>query len=348
MTQDRIVLKAMVLCAVFLPVWFCAGCDSGGNKDLPKKITRELTREGIDLWEDEVTETSGGTVLGHILRGKTNLRINGSFATEDIRSFERGMNLAEQKKRRLFRFDFSDALLTQTALTEEASLPSPPLQILTSMVETPDPAELRPEVFKLNSFRLGAVSLPPGIADVRIGLEGGTPYLLDVDLPPAGLGSARLSITGAFTRILVPADAGLIQLRSSNEFVAILAEGRTTIEFITGTGSAVDTGNYIGLSENPWMGGWSRKKPSFTLVIPSTLEEFTGRLPGCEEIYSYASLPPRALDQQEYRFPDLKTVYVPAGTEESYEEAWFNETSATFMPLPSSKESIGAFYPLQD
>jgi hypothetical protein len=176
---------------------------------------------------------------------------------------------------------------------------------------------------------------------VRIGLEGGTPFLLEADLPESGLGTEKLFITGAFTRITVPSDAGVIQLRSSNEFTAVLAEGRSAMEFITDTSGL--TGNFIGASENRW--GWRADNPRvlFTLVIPSTLREFTGALPGCKEIYSYADVPPMAADFQEYRFPDLAVVYVPAGSEPVYEEAWFNYTSAAFKPLPPSRGTIGSF-----
>jgi hypothetical protein len=189
---------------------------------------------------------------------------------------------------------------------------------------------------------LGAIHLPSGIADVRIGLDGGTPFLLEVDLPCSGTGTEKLAITGAFTRIVIPSDAGIIQLRSSSEFTAILAEGRSSVEFITAADGS--TGNYIGAGESRW--DWRGAAPPFTLVIPSTLREFTGSLPGCKTIYSYTPVPPLANDVREYRFPDLETVYVPLGSEAAYEESWFNYTSARFMPLPPSQRTIDAFMDL--
>jgi hypothetical protein len=103
------------------------------------------------------------------------------------------------------------------------------------------------------------------------------------------------------------------------------------MEFITVPGGA--GGNFIGAAEN--LPDSRKKALRFTLVIPSTLREFTGSLPGCREIYCYGDSPPLAADFQENRFPDLETVYVPAGREQVYEEAWFNYTPAGFLPLPS-------------
>ncbi|MDR3145061.1 MAG: hypothetical protein LBU21_02180 [Treponema sp.] len=339
MTKDGVTMKTVVFSAVVLSLMFLSGCDLSGTPAIPGKLRRELASKGIALWERDVTEAASGMVLGHILRGKTNLSIRGQLSREDIQGLERGLNVSVQKKLRLFRLDFSNTVL----LSPPEETPEAPDDSETPVRgESPDaavPLSSSLLSFKIEAPRLGAIHLPPGIADVQIGREGGTPFLLEVGLPESGLGTEKLLITGAFTQIVIPSDAGTIQLRSSNDFTAILAEGRTSMEFITVTGGT--TGNFIGASENLWT--WREKDPLFTLVIPSTLREFTGQLPGCQEIYSYASSPPLATDFQEYRFPDLQTVYVPAGSELAYEEAWFNYTSADFMPLPPSRGTIESF-----
>jgi hypothetical protein len=79
------------------------------------------------------------------------------------------------------------------------------------------------------------------------------------------------------------------------------------------------------------------------LVFPSTLTEFSEYTRTCEEIYSYAATPPVASDGGSGQFSDVKTVYVPAGSEKAYEEAWFNYTSAEIKPHPKNMQTVDQF-----
>jgi hypothetical protein len=283
-----------------------SGC--WGPKTALSNIQRELSSRGILLWEDEITETPADKVTGYIMRGKTNLKITGGIISdEDLVTISRSINSAigaAEGKPRLIKIDFSEAEV--------------------------------PAVFVFDSAGIGSLSLPSGLTELKIGLLSGTPFLLEIEFPKSGEASSlpgleKLLITGAFYRVVIPANAGKIDIRSSNNFAAVFAEDRTSIDF-TGTAN---------FNSNRWR--WRTQNPFFTVALPSTLLEISGTLTGCEELYSFAVEPPLATERGINQFPDLKTVYVPAGSEESYEEAWFNFTAAEFKTLPPGMLSMEQF-----
>jgi hypothetical protein len=270
-------------------------------------VEKELDDYQVLVWEEEVTDTSIANVVGYIIRGKTNLNISGIITNADITTIQRSINSAINKKPQLFRLDFSSASF-ETKIDGENGL-------------------------SIDTNGLGSITLPKGIEDVRIGLYDGTPFLLDVNLP-VDTGTKKLTIIGAFTKIVVPSNVQNISVRSSNNFVAILNDGMKTVELTSDYGDTAFSYN----SATRW--NWRTQNPLYTLVLPSSLSQFTGHSNACEEIYSYASIPPVAGDNNQNQFPNLKTVYVPAGSEKAYGDAWFNYTGAEFKPLPADFQTI--------
>jgi hypothetical protein len=213
------------------------------------------------------------------------------------------MDRVQARRSRLFRLDLSQAAVTGRSLILD--IPS-----------------------------LGSVSLPSGIAEIRIGEEWGTPFLMQAVFPPEDSGTELLSINEAMLgSIVIPAGAGRLRIRSSTSFTVILAEGREHIGF-DGAFTETPAGG---------TGQTGKGRFSIVLVMPSTIKTFSGSLPECRTLYCYAEFPPTASGDGYNCFPCLETVYVPEGSEEAWEEAWFNYCPARFRPLPRSKRTMEAF-----
>jgi hypothetical protein len=120
---------------------------------------------------------------------------------------------------------------------------------------------------------------------------------------------------------------------------------------------------------------------SVTLVLPATVKKFFvsgnessfGALvtlnADVKTIYCYAATPPvyelsvsarnefkseRYMSESEVEayikdksklcLGNVKTIYVPAGSEKAYEDAWFTYTSAEFKPIPAALSTVDKWY----
>jgi hypothetical protein len=304
------------------------------------------------LWEAEVTETDADRAVGWITRGKANLKVTGPITNDQLGAIGEAMDSMKSgdfylKSFQLFRLDLSAV----TGLTEIEDYISFPY--------------------------VGALVLPDGLK--KLGKIDGTGYLTELILP-ASLESMK-SIGGTeLTKLVLPVSlenslyegrwmyGPLILIGSPKaQFTAVLSDGVEAIDLMRISGMKSD----VEVAEE------DRKFRSVTLVLPATLKRFfvsnmgeMGKLnAGVQTIYCYAATPPvyelsvsfrnelksmgsfSEADMAEYIesnaqlcLENVKTIYVPAGSEKAYEDAWFTYTSAEFKPIPAAFATIDKWY----
>jgi hypothetical protein len=99
-----------------------------------------------------------------------------------------------------------------------------------------------------------------------------------------------------------------------------------------------------------------RSTPTIRMVLPSSTREFLivddyrdNKGPkALNELYCYAAEPPiwKKVGDGNPMLPleYVKTIYVPADSVKTYEDAWFNYTGAEFKPIPANYATIDKWY----
>ena len=299
-------------------------------------VNMRRTDGGLILWENEVTETDVDRATGWISRGRSNLRITGSITVEQLQAIAK-------------------------AISDIPRNFGSPLQLVKlDLAGTTGLVQLG----ILDTSGIGSLLLPEGLTTIP---HNSISFfnLLELQLPESLQSFSGVGLTRETTlpKIVFPAACNLDGISWSGDLY-------TTRGDIFGTIVLKDGHRSVNF------GGFRRE--SFTvegtgrIVLPPSLESFfvvvsTGgpreatQLRGITEIYSYAVEPPL------YRIPDLHranynylfdnidekargslnsvlTVYVPAGSESVYENAWFNYTAAEFKPIPANMATIDRWY----
>jgi hypothetical protein len=276
----------------------------GAGEALLANISKELAEHGAQLWEKGVTETTADKAPGYLNRGKSNLKITGVVTFDDLVAINNSaVQLYNTNNHQLVKLDFSDASF-----------------------------QLGDQRFPRLTIAVGSLTLPRGLKTIDWRYNSNdTIMLLEFNLPSVDSGIESLWVIGAFAQIIIAPDIKeIVGVKSSNNFSAVIYEGRDSIDI-----------SAFGPSGNIW--GWRNQASRFVFAFPSTLTEFTGSADGCEEMYCYSKTPPLAGDGGKNQFQNVKTIYVPAGSEKVYEEAWFNYTGAEFKPLPKNMTTIDSF-----
>jgi hypothetical protein len=311
----------------------------------------EMADEGLILPEDEVTETDADRIGGWIARGKTNLKLTGPVTEAQLQAIAAAMDGAgETNEKQLFRLDLS----------------------ATGLTALPD------YCFFLSGFYncyLGEVVLPEGIKRIGRNAFYGQRNLYAINLPnsleyignsafdeiwlPKVVVPVKLDLVGKATNWYgyisggPPSQSGFLGPYGGKETTYVFQDGVTAMNMAM---FDVDPDVYN-----------SSDKNTVKYVLPSTLKSFFvfvegwAKLSGITELYCYAPTPPvyqppadhARVNYGFFQFSEantqlcldsVKTVYVPAGSEKAYEDAWFNYTGAEFKPLPAALSTIDKWY----
>jgi hypothetical protein len=310
----------------------------------------------VKPWESEVTETGIDRAAAWIARGKSNLKISGAMTEEQLKGISKALeDYYSANSNQLFRLDFSAASFPEV-FDDDSDYRK----------KNMGPG-IDSTVF-YGAYNLGSVILPEGLTYIVDGAFKGKRWLVELKLPDSlrYIGGSALNGT-ALAKIVFPASCSLEENFMFGIFdypshvdsavdnaVVVVKEGKESINLAA-----------IGYNEV--------KNIQAALVLPSTLKSFCvvkdnytrGLGRSITELYCYALAPPayRITDaiNKAWRkdsstdfpfdpsnaaqcFKDVKTIYVPAGSEKAYEDAWFNYTAAEFKPIPADLAAIDKWY----
>jgi hypothetical protein len=320
--------------------------------------TAKQTNQEIKPWEQEVTVTDADRATGWIARGKANIKITGPIIGSQIKSIGEAAEKADDSQ--IFRLDFSEV----TGLTEWEKSWWPLVHFELGSIALPEGLKKIEESSLDAGSSLVEANLPASLENIGTSIFDGplARLIIPASLEQALNGSAYseyiMSIGGIWE---VPGGKSL-------QTPVILDEGIEEID--------------LGRLAVP--GGYSdHKNTAIRYILPSTLKRFCVwgtewsehaliKLPSIvTEIYCYAATPPvyeipvyqkqqmLADDRRNYYsrmipaeltekaklcFENVKTIYVPAGSEKAYEDAWFNYTAAEFKPIPANLATIDKWY----
>jgi hypothetical protein len=308
----------------------------------------QITGSGLKLPEDEVTEADAARIGGWITRGKTNLKLTGPYTDAQLRAAGEAMQEAYKTNKQLFRLD-----LSATGLT---ALPN---RCFSSFVLSGADQEY-----------LGEVVLPEGIKRLEEGVFADQSNLYAVNLPNSleYIGSYVFDETVWFPKVVVPLKYGLNGQFGGGYYNAksfLIPRGGKETTFVFQDGVTA-----MNLSM------FAPESGTVKYVLPPSLKTFfiygsdqsNGiswiKLERVVELYCYAPVPPAYQPPADYArilrgagysssFSEadtqlcldiVKTIYVPAGSEKAYEDAWFNYTAAEFKPIPANLATIDTWY----
>jgi hypothetical protein len=243
------------------------------------------------------------------------------------------MEDAYATKKQLFRLDLSATGIT--ALPDSCFYPSVTSPYLGEVALPEGIKQIGRSAFA-NQYNLYAINLPNSLEDIDVyGLSNiwlpkvVVPLKLDL-VGNAANGNKRVSDLPQFGRY------------RDKETTYVFQDGVTTMNL-----AMFDPDEYENTAK---------------YVLPPSLKSFFvyrsidwAKLMGITELYCYAPTPP--VYQPSAGFPSgfreadahlcldsVKTIYVPAGSEKAYEDAWFNYTGAEFKPLPVALSTIDQWY----
>jgi hypothetical protein len=305
----------------------------------------EIKGKDLALPENAVTETDTDRIDGWIIRGKTNLKLSGPVTSVQLRAIAKAMADAYETNKQLFRLDLSATGIT--ALQDYCF--SPTGYPYLGEVALPEGIKQIGENAYENQYNLYAINLPNSLE--YIGANAFYYVWLPKVVVPAKLdlvGNADNyygnSVGGSLPQF------GFLLPHSGKETTYVFRDGVTTMN--------------MALFEPEEKGSAAK------YVLPPSFKSFFvinsngmgnidwAKLAGITELYCYAPTPPvyqppAGLSSEFSEFSEakaqlcldsVKTIYVPAGSEKTYEDAWFNYTGAEFKTLPVALSTIDQWY----